>query len=536
MALRQFTDYQVIQQLDSGYRWYGHQVRYAFPENAAYTTHTAGEDAGFVQLNAQQQWLAQIALQAWDDLIKPTLSNTTGADADIDLAYSSTGVDFAHAYYPPQGTAWFSTHSETLANPMLGQYGFETYLHEIGHTLGLDHMGNYNGAGHWNPSSFQDSSVYTVMSYFGPEHSDTPAEVATADWTGSDGEDYCPQTPMLNDIMAIQAIYGAGSARNENTVYGFGSNITGAMTDVFDFNANKHPILSIYDTGGTDTLNLSEWATASTIDLSPGAFSSANAMTKNLAIARNTIIEDCITGSGDDFVQGNAVDNQLAGNAGADTLSGGAGNDWLDGGGGTDIAAYSGVRANYLINDGFGNGDFIVKNLTGAEGTDTLHGIETLRFADGTISTDALKFSVVRYYNEVTKAHFYTSDANDMALLESTYTDYHLEKEAFKSAAINASDAVDVYRFYNDSTHAHFYTASQADVDYIGNNLPQFNNEGVVFQAHANHSQGTVPLYRFYSPIKDNHFFTASETEANFVKTQLVGLYNYEGIAFYVDV
>lgn len=536
MPLRTFTDTQVINQLDSEYRWHGSVISYGFPAAASFTTHLGTEATGFVSLDAQQRYLAQLALQAWDDLIKPTLSTVSGEDADITMAYSSTGVDFAHAYYPPQGTAWFSTRSETLGNPTLGQYGFETYLHELGHTLGLDHMGNYNGAGHWNPSCFQDSSVYTVMSYFGPEHSDTPAEVAAADWTGSDGKDYCPQTPMLNDILAIQAIYGAGAARGGDTIYGFGSNVTGTLAEVFDFHTNDHPILTLYDTGGTDTLNLSEWSTSSAIDLSPGAFSSGNAMTSNLAIARNTLIENCITGSGNDSIKGNTADNRLSGNAGADTLSGAAGNDWLDGGVSNDVATYSGLRANYLINRAPANGDILVKTLTGSEGTDTLHSIESLQFNDGAISTDGLKFSVARYYNEVTKAHFYTNSANDMALLESTYTNYHLEKEAFKSADSHASDTVDVYRFYNELTHAHFYTASQADIDYIGNNLPQYRNEGAVFRAHSNNSEGTAPLYRFYSPVKDNHFFTASETEANFVKTQLVGLYNYEGIAFYVDV
>ena len=39
---------------------------------------------------------------------------------------------------------------------------FQTYVHEIGHALGLDHMGNYNGNGNWTPSSFQDLSLIHI--------------------------------------------------------------------------------------------------------------------------------------------------------------------------------------------------------------------------------------------------------------------------------------------------------------------------------------------------------------------------------------
>ena len=176
-----------------------------------------------------------------------------------------------------------------------------------------------------------------------------------------------------------------------------------------------------------------------------------------------------------------------------------------------------------------------MSSSTGTDGTDTLSSVEQVTFADGTFATSDLNASVFRYYNEVTQAHFYTSSLRDVSAIESVYTNFHFEKEAFKSAASNASDVVDVYRFYNENSHAHFYTARQADISYIDAYLPQFTNEGVAFQAHAGHSDGTVPLYRFYSPIKDNHFFTASEAEANYVRTELIGLYNYEGVAFYVD-
>ena len=42
-----------------------------------------------------------------------------------------------------------------------------------------------------------------------------------------------PQTPMVDDIAAVQAMYGADlTTRTGNTTYGFNSN---AGRDVFDF-------------------------------------------------------------------------------------------------------------------------------------------------------------------------------------------------------------------------------------------------------------------------------------------------------------
>lgn len=535
MSSTSFTDSQVINQLVSGLRWYGGTITYALPTTSANIYGTNGEKPGFIALNSTQQLAATIALQTWDDLIAPIVTPTTSSSSNIELAYTRTTTDYAHTYEPSTGSIWFNATYTDLSNPSIGGYGFGTYLHEIGHAFGLNHMGAYNGTGNWTPSSFQDSTVYTVMSYFGPDHSATPSTVAAADWTDANGISHSAQTPMLNDILAIQSIYGAGTARTENTVYGFGSTITGTLAAIYDFALNKAPVLTLYDTGGVDTLNLSGWGSASSVNLGAGCYSSCDDMTNNLAIARNSIIENAITGAGNDTLLGNDVGNVLQGNGGNDSLQGAQGNDTLIGGDGTDTAVYSGVKSNFSFSYDPRSASYLITDKTGFEGTDTLTNVEYARFGDTTVRVDALNQSIYRYYNETTKAHFYTSSVADMEKLATIYTDFKFETEAFKSALASASDVIDVYRFYNANSHAHFYTTSAADVAFILANLPNFNSDGVGFQAHSTQSAGTVPLYRFYSPIKDNHFFTTSTVEADYVKTQLVGLYNYEGIAFYVD-
>ena len=202
---------------------------------------------------------------------------------------------------------------------------------------------------------------YTVMSYF-------DASNTGADWVASDGKHYYAQTPMMHDIMAIQAIYGADTTtRAGNTVYGFHST---AGKTVYDFAVNKHPVLCIYDAGGVDTLDLSQWSTPSRIDLAPGSFSDSDAMTKNISIAKTTWLENAVGGGGNDQVCGNTLANvlcgkdgndqvngregsdQLFGDAGADTLCGGAGNDRLEGG--TDNDTLRGEAGNDVVVGGAG--------------------------------------------------------------------------------------------------------------------------------------------------------------------------------------
>ncbi len=394
MALTNWSTQQILNQLLTGASWSASVITYAFPTLSSGLYGTT-ELTGFKALSAAQQATAELSLWTWDDLMTADLQKTTASSSNIEFGFSSTGVSYAHTYLPSVGSLWMNSAYSDLTSAPIGQHGFLTYMHEEGHALGLDHMGNYNGSGNWTPSSYQDSSVYSIMSYFGPNWGFGTAAgeglVAWADWIGADGRLYAPQTPMLNDIMAIQSLYGVETTtRTGDTTYGFHCNITGAAAQLYDFSANKNPIMALFDSTGNDTLDLSGWSTNSIISLVAGSFSSCNSMTNNISIAYTCDIENAVGGAGADQITGNNLNNRLDGGAGADMLNGGngddiliggAGNDTMDGGVGNDQVNFSESFTSYTYNYNTTLQSWTFINAI--SGTDVVKNVELFSFLDG---------------------------------------------------------------------------------------------------------------------------------------------------------
>lgn len=312
---------------------------------------TGDGDKGLQPLTQAAQAQALKSMQAWADVANVTFTEAPSTDlnhrADITFAYFTLRADGsvaagsgekainAYAYYPPTsrpgadnsdaGTVWFNKNFATHQAPVSGDFSSQTFTHELGHALGLSHLGAYDAA-RGNPSYqhdaeyYQDSLQYSIMSYF------------DASYTGADAKGVYGYGPMVDDIAAIQKLYGANmSTRTGDTVYGFNSN-TGR--DFLTATADNGQLVNfaVWDAGGNDTLDFSGYGQQQTINLNDGAFSSVGGGEQNVAIARGAIVENAIGGSGRDVIIGNDQDNLLAGNAGSDVLYGGLGADHLWGG------------------------------------------------------------------------------------------------------------------------------------------------------------------------------------------------------------
>ncbi|HTO30580.1 MAG TPA: M10 family metallopeptidase C-terminal domain-containing protein [Pararhizobium sp.] len=278
-------------------------------------------------------------------------STTTGSGSTVGTIVSSLlSIDNSQTSFELTGS--FDT---------VGGYGINTIIHEVGHLLGLGHGGTYNGA--VSPSTQQysayDDRQYTIMSYIfwadtdGKYFNENPN--GGTNWGATNDSYYrqAPHTMMMLDIQAIQQLYGASdsSPLGGGQTYGFNTNIAGPIARFFDFTENTSPVVTLFNLGVGNTLDVSGYSQAATINLNGGAFSSVGGLINNVAIAAGTRIDTAIGGSGNDTINGNSFDNTLNGGAGADNLDGGIGNDRLDGGIGVDTMTGGIGDDHYIVNN-----------------------------------------------------------------------------------------------------------------------------------------------------------------------------------------
>lgn len=414
----------------SGLAWNGTALGYSFPtatssyNSTTYTLYGSGElTSAFAAVSPQMAAVVRAVLEgtpsgtgtavmtygSYESFtnLNFTEGTTTSAIAAAELRYARSGAPnpTAWGYYPDSteigGDVWFGTVT-AFNTPLPGSWSYVTAIHETGHALGLKHPHENGVNGTGALPSANDSLEFTVMSY--------RSYVGAPTSGGYTNETYgYPTTPMMLDIQALQYLYGADYTTNSgNTTYSW-SPTTGEM--FVDGVGQGAPganriFLTIWDGGGRDTYDMSNYTNGVSIDLTPGKWSVtspqqlamldsfsatpvyARGNVFNALLYNNdtrSLIEDAKGGSGNDTILGNQAENGLYGNNGNDTLTGGLGNDSIDGGQGTDSAVFSGNRAGYTISRS--GGALIV---SGADGTDTISNVETLVFADGSYAASGL--------------------------------------------------------------------------------------------------------------------------------------------------
>lgn len=302
---------------------------------------------------AARNWFKQYASVS---LLTPfELSGASDRDATIRLAMSGRPRT-AYGGYPTTARisdAWFNR--EDYNNPQIGDFAYHTFGHEIGHTLGLKHAHEAQDGVRDVVMDFdRDSMEFTIMTY--------RSYIGQAIGTYTVESGGFAQSLMMYDILAIQKLYGANFAYNAgDTTYTF-STATGEMfvngAGQGQPTANRI-FRTVWDGGGNDTYDFSNYTTNLSISLEPGewtdldvngGFQRAKLNTGGSQSARGhvfnallynfdfrSMIENANGGSGNDTLRGTRLSNRLNGNGGNDWLYGELGTDIVLGGSGNDV-------------------------------------------------------------------------------------------------------------------------------------------------------------------------------------------------------
>ena len=394
--------------LSDFFAWSEEMVTYGYPTSipAEYAGEGLNTSDGWRALTPQEQQIFDALVANQNEFINLDLQKSqNGNNSDILVAAVNQSQNAeGFAYLPKVGDVFLNANG-SLNNDdyySLGGLGIRTMIHEFGHAMGL-----------WHPFAQEpflgtelENSYYTVMSYTDYGYSRL---VHNADNSWFTYEAAHRAELGILDVAALQSIYGADMhTHSQDDVY---------VYDEYQrkFVGGEGYFKTIWDAGGVDTLDCSDAVYTCEISLLDYTLSSVSRRTaeeevlgltassrissnnfdilvesleslgsqaflneKNLGIAFGTVIENVLTGQGNDIVTDNEVDNNIntgdgddliiLGNGGFDTINGGSGID-------TVRLSISSSDVQTFEND---TGFYIVASNFGAQ----LIGVETIEYSD----------------------------------------------------------------------------------------------------------------------------------------------------------
>lgn len=404
---------------------------------------------GMQPFNAQQQSQIVAAVGAFETFLPVTFRANAqlGQDApvvfrfaiadQIDYGYGVSGIGDASLYslhgpgggrsaeaavpdpfqmnWRATGDTWYISGAYDSPDP--GSFANAAgLLHEFGHALGLKHGHHeqpiYNQANRFvdqlgnafaepvqvatapTLASEYDNQNFTIMTYR-VYQGDDPTNFQEANDLPSNQVDY-PWSFMMLDISALQYLYGGNFGAGSNpgdTTYSFnpstgqmgtsdttdGAKVTAASKDAKIFT-------TIWDGGGTDTYDFSNYTNNQTIDLRPGYWSTfSDAQLGRLGVNVNAAgnIANALLYNNDTR---SVIENASAG-SGNDTIVGNSANNTVNGGGGRDTFVYTSSGSSVTFNKN-GDGSLTFNATSIGLGTDTFVDVERISFTNGTMAFD----------------------------------------------------------------------------------------------------------------------------------------------------
>ncbi len=402
---------QSIDGILDGTAWTAATLGFSFPTSPAEEASDPEAAQGFRSVSPAQQAAADCTLTGATALpgypatklgSVASFTNETFTDlgtgaAPIMLASSSlpaTSQTYTPGLDASSGDVWFGQAFDgepglDLRAPVLGNYAYFSIIHELGHALGLKHGNETGGVANETLPPATDDVEYSLMTY--ASYVGSPGQYDTC------GPDSHPQTFMMDDIAALQYLYGANFSAVGLTTYRWDP-ATGetSINGVGQGKPSGNKVFqTIWNGDGKDaTYDLSQYTSGVQVNLNPGAYSVTSAAQLADLGAGNSakgsiynalqhggdprsLIANAFGGSGNDVIIGNAADNLLKGGLGINTI---------DGGGGFNTALYDVTRQQATIS--LASDGTMEVAFTG--GQDSLRNIQALHFSNETVAAASL--------------------------------------------------------------------------------------------------------------------------------------------------
>lgn len=354
--------------------------------SATLTYYVGAIPTGFSLTSADVESALATAFAAWSSVASVTFTqtDTAGLDDSIDFTFAridGQGRTLAYSYFPDDvnsnplaGDVRFdSTETWEIGNSA-GTSAFDFLLvaaHEIGHSIGLDHL---QAAGSVMFASVSSSATFTSL---------TDADILAARVLYATVGDEIDTSAIFSLVDGMLTVTGTDSADDISI-----RPVRGSTTQV---TATVNSIPKVFDLAEIDQVFINSLAGNDRVSID-------GQLTLDVTVdggAGNDLLK---TGAGNDSVLGGDGDDEIESGAGNDSINGGAGNDKLRGGNGDDNIlgdvgndqAWGGTGNDTL--DG-GDGDDVLRGeagqdqLFGQAGNDTLEGgadTDTLDGGDGT--------------------------------------------------------------------------------------------------------------------------------------------------------